>query len=80
MNISYCIGESIVLPYVRYVDIGKHKGMMFHTVLIKVNGKFKTLGCNKMDVSGLCSGHKMSKKEFLRKYCNGIEPKSITKN
>jgi hypothetical protein len=27
-----------------------------------------------MDVSGLCSGHRISRKDFLEKYCGGIEP------
>ena len=31
-----------------------------------------------MDVSGLCSGHKMSKVEFLKRYCGGVEPEAKT--
>jgi len=29
-----------------------------------------------MDVSGLCLGHKISKEEFLRRYCGGVEPET----
>ena len=31
-----------------------------------------------MDVSGFCLGHKMSKEEFLRRYCGGVEPETKT--
>jgi hypothetical protein len=31
-----------------------------------------------MDISGLCSGHKMSKEEFLRRYYGGVEPETKT--
>jgi hypothetical protein len=30
-----------------------------------------------MDVSGLCLGHKMSRREFLERYC-GVEPEIRT--
>jgi hypothetical protein len=34
-----------------------------------------------MDVSGLCSGHKMNKEDFLKQYCGGVEPEQgQTKN
>jgi hypothetical protein len=26
-----------------------------------------------MDVSGFCSGHKMSEEDFLKRYCGGVE-------
>jgi hypothetical protein len=48
--------------------------MMFHSQLIRVNGQYKTLGCDRMDISGFCLGHKMSRKEFLERYCGGVEP------
>jgi hypothetical protein len=31
------------------------------------------LGCDKTDVSGFCLGHKISREEFLKRYCGGIE-------
>jgi hypothetical protein len=31
-----------------------------------------------MDFSGLCLGHKMSKGEFLKRYCGGVEPETRT--
>jgi hypothetical protein len=37
--------------------------------MIRINGKYKTLGCNSMDSSGFCSGHEMSREEFMKKYC-----------
>ena len=52
--------------------------MVFHSEVIRVNGHYQTLGCDRMDISGLCSGHKMSKEEFLRRYCGGIEPETET--
>jgi hypothetical protein len=48
---------------------GRKTGMMFHSKMIRINGKYKTLGCNSMDSSGFCSGHEMSREEFLKKYC-----------
>jgi hypothetical protein len=73
---GYRIGKSIVLPHVRYVNHGSHKGrqamLMFHSVVIKTNGKHKTLGCNRMDDSGFCLGHEISREKFLEKYC-GVE-------
>jgi hypothetical protein len=36
----------------------------------------QTLECDRMDVSGLCLGHKISRKEFLERYCGGIKPEA----
>ena len=70
---AYRIGNSIVLPHVRFVSHGNRNGrrisMMFHSVVVKTNGRYKTLGCDKMDGSGFCLGHEISEKEFLEKYC-----------
>jgi hypothetical protein len=77
---TYCIGKSIVLPHVRYVNHGGHTGIMFHSEVLRTNGKYQTLGCDKTDVSGFCSGHKMSKEEFLKRYCGGVEPETKTNN
>jgi len=52
--------------------------MMFHSQVIRINGHYQTLRCDRMDVSGLCSGHKMSKVEFLKRYCGGVEPEAKT--
>lgn len=75
---AYCMGKSIVLPHVRYVNHGvrsrRNIMLMFHSEVIKINGKNKTLGCDKMDNSGYCLGHEISRKEFLERYCGGIEP------
>lgn len=74
---AYRIGNSIVLPHVRLISHGSRNGrrisMMFHSVVVKTNGKHKTLGCDKMDNSGFCLGHEISEKEFLEKYCGPIE-------
>jgi len=73
---AFCVGQSIILPHVRFVRHGRLKTMMmFHSIVMKTNGKHKTLGCNKMDDSGFCLGHEMSRKDFLNKYCHGIEVK-----
>jgi hypothetical protein len=71
---AHNIGNSIVLAHVRYVNHGGGINMMFHSQLIRVNGQYKTLGCDRMDISGFCLGHKMSRKEFLERYCGGVEP------
>lgn len=71
---AYRIGKSIILPHVRYINGAGCNGMMFHSKVIRLNGQYQTVGCNKTDVSGLCSGHKMSKKEFLKRYCGDLEP------
>ncbi|MEW6571777.1 MAG: hypothetical protein AB1390_11520 [Nitrospirota bacterium] len=74
---AYRIGNSIVLPHVRFVKHGNKNGrplmLMFHSIVVKNNGKHKTLGCNKMDDSGFCQGHEMSEKDFLERYCTGSE-------
>ena len=70
---TYCIGKSIVLPHVRYVNHGGHTGIMFHSEVLRTNGKYQTLGCDKTDVSGFCLGHKISREEFLKRYCGKIE-------
>lgn len=75
---AYCMGKSIILPHVRYINNGKRNSMMFHSHSINLHGHFYTLGCNRMDFSGLCSGHKMSKKEFLKQYCGGVETETRT--
>jgi hypothetical protein len=72
---TYSIGKSIILPHVRYVKGGGHISMMFHTKYIRIKGYYQTLGCNRMDGSGFCLGHRMSREEFLERYCGGIEPK-----
>ena len=75
---GYCIGKSIILPHVRYVNHGGSNTMMFHSPVTELNGQFHTSGCSKMDISGICLGHKMSRKEFLEKYCNSVEPETRT--
>jgi hypothetical protein len=76
---AYRVGKSIILPHVRYVNCGGRNGMVFHSEVIRVNGHYQTLRCDRMDISGLCSGHKMSKEEFLRRYCGGVEPENKDK-
>jgi hypothetical protein len=71
---AYRIGKSIILPYVRYVNHGGRNSKMFHTEAIRLNGHYQTLGCDKMDVSGFCLGHRMDREEFLERYCGGTEP------
>jgi hypothetical protein len=72
------MGKSIFLPHVRYIVDGQRSSIMYHSHIISSNGHFYTLGCKRMDVSGLCSGHKMSRKEFLKRYCDGVEPETKT--
>ena len=75
---SYRIGASIILPHVRYVSRRGCNSMMFHSQVVRFNGHYETLRCDRMDVSGFCSGHKISKEEFLKRYCGGVEPESRT--
>lgn len=76
---TYRIGKTIVLPHVRYVNHGEHAGIMFHSEVLRINGKYQTLGCDKTDVSGFCLGHKISREEFLKRYCGDIEMEKIGK-
>jgi hypothetical protein len=67
---GYFIGKSIVLSHIRYVNSERRgNGMMFHSETVRINGKYKTLGCDKMDSSGFCTGHEISREEFLERYC-----------
>jgi hypothetical protein len=75
---AYRMGRSIILPHVRYINGDGCNSMMFHSNIINSHGHCHTLGCNRMDFSGLCSGHKMSKKEFLKRYCGGVETETRT--
>jgi hypothetical protein len=75
---SYCIDKPIILPNVRCVNHGGCNGMMFHSQVVRLNGHYQTLRCDRMDVSGFCSGHKMSKEEFIKRYCGGVEPETRT--
>jgi hypothetical protein len=77
---SYRIGKSIILPHIRYIDYDECSGMMFHSEVIKLNGQYQTVGCDSTDVSGLCSGHKMSREEFSKRYCGGVEAKRKINN
>ncbi|NWF52721.1 MAG: hypothetical protein HXY47_06520 [Nitrospirae bacterium] len=73
---KYCIGSTIILPHIRYVNSeGRKGGLMFHSQTIRINGKYRTVGCNSMDSSGFCSGHEMSREEFLKKYCGDLDYK-----
>jgi hypothetical protein len=77
MKNMYRIGNSIVLPHVRFVKHGEKNGrplmLMFHSAIIRAHGHHKTLGCNKMDDSGFCLGHEMSEKDFIEQFCAGAE-------
>ena len=74
----YQIGNAIILPNVRHVySKGRNSSMMFHSEVERIGGKYLTLGCDKMDDSGFCLGHKMSRKEFVEKYCIETEPEML---
>jgi hypothetical protein len=76
----YRIGKSIILPHVRFVILDSHNdSLMFHSKLVRNKGKYKTLGCDKMDSSGFCLGHEMSMEEFYEKYCHGTETEEAIK-
>jgi len=71
---AYCIGNSIILAHIRFITQGGCNSLMYHSEVITLNGHYQTLRCDRMDVSGLCLGHKISRKDFLERYCGGIEP------
>ena len=71
---AYCIGKSIIFRNVRYLDNGERNSMIFHSRVIHSYGHCYTFGCDRMDFSGLCLGHKMSRKEVIERYCGGVEP------
>ena len=73
---AYCIGNSIILAHIRYITQGGCNSLMYHSEVITLNGHCQTLRCDRMDVSGLCLGHKISRKDFLERYCGGIEPET----
>jgi hypothetical protein len=73
---AYCIGKSIIFPHVRFLDNGERNSMMFHSCDIDSYGHCYTAGCNRMDFSGLCLGHRISRKEFIERYCGGLEPEA----
>ncbi len=77
---AYHIGNVIILAHVRHITQGGCNSMMYHSEAIRFNGHYRTLGCDRMDVSGLCLGHKISRKEFLERYCGGIEPEAKRTN
>jgi hypothetical protein len=67
----YCIGCAIIVPGIaRFVVSGDQASYrMYH-----YNGNSV---CDHRDVSGFCSGHEMARKDFLKKYCDGIVPKRL---
>ena len=70
---TYGIGTSIVLPHVRFINHGGRNSMMYHTEVRRVNRHYKTLECDRMDASGFCLGHRMSRDKFIKRYCGGVE-------
>jgi hypothetical protein len=73
---AYCIGNAIILAHIRFITQGGCNSLMYHSEVITFNGHYQTLRCDRMDVSGLCSGHKISRKDFLDRYCGGREPET----
>ena len=73
---AYCIGDTIILDRVRFIAHGECNSRLYHSHVIRLNGHYKTLECDRMDASGLCSGHRISRKEFLDRYCGGLTPET----
>lgn len=73
---SYSMGNAIILTHVRFIAHGECNSKMYHSEVIRLNGGYQTLDCDRMDVSGLCLGHKISRIKFLERYCGGIKPES----
>ena len=67
---SFSLGSSIVIPEkgVRYVYYGRGIYKLFHS---------NPYSCNNRDTKGFCNGHDIGRKEFIKKYCNGIIPKQM---
>jgi hypothetical protein len=77
---AYSMGNTIILSHVRFIDHGKCYSRMYHSDVVRFNGHYQTLECDRMDASGLCSGHKISREEFLEKYCGGVTPEAKKTN
>jgi len=73
---AYSMGNAIILAHVRFIAHGEYNSKMYHSEVRRFNGHFQTLECDRMDVSGLCLGHKISRKDFLERYCGGIKPEA----
>jgi hypothetical protein len=71
---AYCMGDTIILAHVRFIGHGEYYSKMYHSEVVRLNGHYKTLSCDRMDASGLCSGHRMSRQVFLERYCGGVTP------
>jgi len=67
---SFSLGSSIVIPGkgVRYVYYGKGIYKLFHNNLVF---------CGNRDTKGFCIGHDIKRKEFIKKYCNGVVPEQM---
>ncbi len=63
---AHCMGNAIILAHVRFIAHGKCNSKMYHSELIRFNGHYQTLECDRMDVSGLCFGHKITGSLRLR--------------
>ena len=77
---AYCMGNAIILAHVRFISHGESNSKMYHSAVISFNGHYQTLECDRMDVSGLCLGHKISRKDFLERYCGGMDPEAKRTN
>ena len=73
---AYCMGDTIILAHVRFIGHGECYSKMYHSDVVRLNGHYRTLECDRMDASGLCSGHRMSRKDFLESYCGGLAPEA----
>ena len=67
---SFSLGSSIVIPEkgVRYVYYGRGKYKLFHS---------NPYSCNNRDTKGFCNGHDIGRREFIKKYCNGVIPEQM---
>ena len=67
---SFSLGSSIVIPEkgVRYVYYSKGIYKLFHNNLVF---------CGNRDTKGFCIGHDIKRKEFIKKYCNGVVPEQM---
>jgi hypothetical protein len=77
---AFCMGNTIILAHVRFIAHGDRNSKMYHSGVRGFNGHYHTPECDRMDVAGLCLGHKISRKDFLERYCGGMEPEAKRTN
>ena len=66
------IGQAIILPTVRYAPKkDRPSGHLYHVNCCDPE-LFPYGDCNNLNNQGLCDGHEITRKKFIKLYCGGI--------